>query len=121
MRDRQALTLENFHRIVPGQWTRQDVERFILEGERSTWQRMSMVRNQVLIGQALDRCIERLERLHLPAERHIRNVREQGNIGAAGCPSAVAQRLDKLHKGDQIVYAVLGAGLAWGGGYMEVQ
>jgi NTE family protein len=47
----------------------EDVERFILEGERATWQRMSMVRNQVLIGQALDRCVERLERLHLPAER----------------------------------------------------
>ncbi|HUR41338.1 MAG TPA: DUF3336 domain-containing protein [Verrucomicrobiae bacterium] len=46
-----------------------EVERFILEGERATWQRMSMVRNQVLIGQALDRCVERLERLHLPAER----------------------------------------------------
>ena len=46
-----------------------DVERFILEGERATWARMSMVRNQVLIGQALDRCVERLERLHLPAER----------------------------------------------------
>ena len=27
---------------------------------------------------------------------------------------------NKLHKGDQIVYAVLGAGLAWGGGYMKV-
>jgi TAG lipase/steryl ester hydrolase/phospholipase A2/LPA acyltransferase len=46
-----------------------DVERFILEGERATWARMSMVRNQVLIGQALDRCVERLERLHMPAER----------------------------------------------------
>jgi TAG lipase / steryl ester hydrolase / phospholipase A2 / LPA acyltransferase len=46
-----------------------DVERFILEGERATWQRMSMVRSQVRIGQALDRCVERLERLHLPAER----------------------------------------------------
>ena len=42
------------------------------------------------------------------------------NIAAAGMPSAVAQRLDALKKGDQIVYAVLGAGLAWGGGYMEV-
>lgn len=46
-----------------------DIERFILEGERATWQRMSMVRNQVLIGQALDRCVDRLERQHLPAER----------------------------------------------------
>lgn len=47
----------------------EDVERFILEGERATWARLSMIRNQVLIGQALDRCVERLERLHLPAER----------------------------------------------------
>ena len=62
-----------------------------------------------------------LGHLHLPEERHIHNVTEQGNIAAGGMPSAVAQRLDKLHKGDKIVYAVLGAGLAWGGGYMEVQ
>ncbi len=62
-----------------------------------------------------------LGHLHLPADRHIRNVQNQGNIAAAGAPSAIAQHLDKLHKGDQIVYAVLGAGLAWGGGYMEVR
>jgi 3-oxoacyl-[acyl-carrier-protein] synthase III len=58
--------------------------------------------------------------LHLPPEKHLRNVQSQGNIAAAGCPSVLAQNLDKLHKGDQIVYAVLGAGLAWGGGYLEV-
>jgi len=62
-----------------------------------------------------------LGHLHLPKDKHIMNVRTQGNIAAAGMPSAVAQKLDSLHKGDQIVYAVLGAGLAWGGGYMEVQ
>lgn len=39
-----------------------DVTRFILEGQRSSWTRMSMVRNQVAIGQTLERCIERLER-----------------------------------------------------------
>jgi len=61
-----------------------------------------------------------LGHLHLPESRHIRNVHTQGNIGAAGCPSSIAQYMDKLHKGDQIVYAVLGAGLAWGGGYMKV-
>lgn len=59
--------------------------------------------------------------LNLPKEHHISNVQSQGNIASAGMPSAIAQRLDKLKKGDQIVYAVLGAGLAWGGGYMEVQ
>ncbi len=61
-----------------------------------------------------------LGHLHLPPERSIHNVEKQGNIAAAGMPSAVAQRLDSLHKGDKIVYAVLGAGLAWGGGLMEV-
>lgn len=61
-----------------------------------------------------------LGHLHLPEERHIRNVKEQGNIAAAGAPSAIAQQIEKLHKGDQLVYAVLGSGLAWGGGYMEV-
>ena len=48
-------------------------------------------------------------------------MHEQGNIAAAGCPSTIAQNLGRLHKGDKLVYAVLGAGLAWGGGYMEVQ
>ena len=61
-----------------------------------------------------------LGHLKLPKERHIMNVRAQGNIAAAGMPSAVAQKLDSLRKGDKIVYAVLGAGLAWGGGCMEV-
>ncbi len=61
-----------------------------------------------------------LEHLKLPEKRHLRNVREQGNIAAAGCPSVLAQNWSQFKKGDQIVYAVLGAGLAWGGGYMEV-
>lgn len=59
--------------------------------------------------------------LGLPEERHIHNVAEQGNIASGGMPSAVAQRLDGLKRGDKIVYAVLGAGLAWGGGLMEVE
>jgi 3-oxoacyl-[acyl-carrier-protein] synthase-3 len=61
-----------------------------------------------------------LAHLKLPVERHLRNVHEQGNIAAAGCPSVIAQNWEKFHKGDQIVYAVVGAGLAWGGGYVEV-
>jgi 3-oxoacyl-[acyl-carrier-protein] synthase-3 len=62
-----------------------------------------------------------LGHLHLPEQKHLRNVHNQGNIAAAGAPSAIAQNLERLHKGDKIIYAVLGAGLAWGGGYMEVQ
>jgi 3-oxoacyl-[acyl-carrier-protein] synthase-3 len=61
-----------------------------------------------------------IDHLHLPPERHLRNVQDQGNIAAAGAPSVIAQNVERLHKGDQIIYAVLGSGLAWGGGYLEV-
>ncbi len=61
-----------------------------------------------------------LGHLGLPAERHLRNVREQGNIAAAGCPSVIAQNWDCLVPGDQLVYAVLGSGLSWGAGFVEV-
>ena len=60
-----------------------------------------------------------LHHLSLPEGKHLRNVHEQGNIAAAGAPSAIAQNLHRFNKGDKLVYAVLGAGLAWGGGYME--
>lgn len=39
----------------------QSVERFMLEGERATWPRMSMIRNQTLIAKTLGECIRRLE------------------------------------------------------------
>ena len=61
-----------------------------------------------------------LEHLHLPEERHLRNVHLQGNVAAAGCPSVLSQNWDRFSKGDRIVYAVVGAGLAWGGGCLEV-
>lgn len=41
--------------------TLESVKRFMLEGERSTWPRMEMIRNQTLISQTLDACVDRLE------------------------------------------------------------
>ncbi|MBI2384149.1 MAG: DUF3336 domain-containing protein [Gammaproteobacteria bacterium] len=38
------------------------VKRFILEGERAAWPRIETIRLQTAIGQALDRCVERLEK-----------------------------------------------------------
>ena len=61
-----------------------------------------------------------LGHLNLPEDRHLRNVQTQGNIAAAGCPSVIAQNWDRFHAGDKLIYAVVGSGLAWGGGYMEV-
>jgi NTE family protein len=37
------------------------VKRFMLEGERATWPRMEMIRNQTKISQTLDRCLDQLE------------------------------------------------------------
>ncbi|WP_238388356.1 patatin-like phospholipase family protein [Sinimarinibacterium sp. NLF-5-8] len=38
------------------------IKRFMLEGERATWPRIEMIRNQMLIGQTLTECLERVER-----------------------------------------------------------
>lgn len=54
-------TLWRFARVTANP-NLKDVKRFILEGERASWARMSMVRNQVAIGQTLERCVARLER-----------------------------------------------------------
>ncbi|MBI5240881.1 MAG: ketoacyl-ACP synthase III [Elusimicrobia bacterium] len=61
-----------------------------------------------------------LKTLDLPEERHLRNVQDQGNTAAAGVPSVLAQNLSRLKTGDRVVYAVVGSGLAWGAGVLEV-
>jgi 3-oxoacyl-[acyl-carrier-protein] synthase III len=50
----------------------------------------------------------------------LRNVQEHGNTAAAGVPTVVAQNLPRLKTGDRIIYAVVGSGLAWGAGLLEV-
>ena len=35
----------------------------MLEGERATWPRIEMIRNQTLISQTLDQCVRTLEQL----------------------------------------------------------
>ena len=39
----------------------ESIKRFMLEGERATWPRMEMIRNQTLISLTLDACLEKLE------------------------------------------------------------
>ena len=39
----------------------ESVQRFILEGERATWPRLSMIRNQTLIARTLADCLRKLE------------------------------------------------------------
>lgn len=65
--------------------TLESVQRFMLEGERSTWPRIEMIRNQTLISQTLDRCVDRLEHTsvnanvcELPKKPGLRVVRNRG-------------------------------------------
>jgi TAG lipase / steryl ester hydrolase / phospholipase A2 / LPA acyltransferase len=37
-----------------------EVEDYILEGERSTWPKLAMIRNQTMISQTLDGCLDRI-------------------------------------------------------------
>lgn len=55
------------------------------------------------------------ERAEIPADHHLFNVDEFGNGGAAGAPSVLSQYWDKLRAGDEIILAVVGSGLTWGG------
>lgn len=51
------------------------VTRFILEGERATWKRIAMIRNQSMISQTLNRCMQRLEAEALqPKQRRLKAV-----------------------------------------------
>jgi 3-oxoacyl-[acyl-carrier-protein] synthase III len=48
-------------------------------------------------------------------DRHLYNVDEFGNCGAAGSASVVSQYWEHLEDGEEICLAVVGAGLSWGG------
>jgi NTE family protein len=62
----------------------ESVKRFMLEGERATWPRIEMIRNQTMISQTLDRCVDKLEHassgvsvVQLPRKPGLRVVRQR--------------------------------------------
>ena len=60
------------------------------------------------------------KKLKIPAEKHLFNVDQYGNCGAAGAPSVLSQHWDQFVVGDSITLVVVGAGLTWGGMSIEV-
>ena len=52
-------------------------------------------------------------------DRHLYNVDQFGNCGAAGAPSVLSQNWTRFKNGDQIILVVVGAGLTWGGMVIE--
>lgn len=59
--------------------------------------------------------------MEITKENHLYNVNRFGNCGAAGAPSNLSENWDKFQTGDQIIMAVVGAGLTWGGVLIEVK
>lgn len=72
--------------------------------------------NEFFIGhQANLRMLENVcRRLGVPPEKHLSNVREFGNCGAAGAPSVLSQHWEVLGA-CAVNLAVVGSGLCWGG------
>ncbi len=58
--------------------------------------------------------------LNIPAAKHLFNVDQYGNCGAAGAPSVLSQHYADFVAGDRIALVVVGAGLTWGGMVIEV-
>jgi len=48
-------------------------------------------------------------------QRHLHNVEDFGNCGAAGAPSVLSQRWGEFRDGDEVAVVVVGSGLTWGG------
>jgi 3-oxoacyl-[acyl-carrier-protein] synthase-3 len=50
----------------------------------------------------------------IPPTNHWHNVTHLGNQAGAGAPAVLSEHWDKIQQGQQIVVAVVGAGLSWG-------
>jgi 3-oxoacyl-[acyl-carrier-protein] synthase-3 len=60
------------------------------------------------------------KRAEIPHERHLYNVEQFGNQGAAGAPTVLSQNWERFSAGDEIAMVVVGSGLTWGGLLIEV-
>ncbi len=61
-----------------------------------------------------------VSRAGIDSDRHLFNVQDFGNCGAAGAPSVLSQNWERFQTGDEILLAVVGAGLTWGAVTLEV-
>lgn len=78
--------------------------------------RLYFIGHQANLGMLRTTC----ERGGISPDRHLFNVDEYGNCGAAGAPSVLSQNWEKFMPGDEIALVVVGSGLTWGGLLMRV-
>lgn len=55
------------------------------------------------------------ERSGIAEDRHLHNVQDFGNQGAAGAPAVLSQNWDRFSPGEEVGLVVVGSGLTWGG------
>ncbi len=60
-----------------------------------------------------------MEHLHVAPERHLYDIENFGNRGAAGAPSVLSTYWEKFQSGDLIILAVVGSGLTWGAALLK--
>ena len=58
-------------------------------------------------------------KLEISEDKHLFNVDEFGNQGAAGAPVVLSSNWEKFKPGQLILVSVVGSGLTWGGALME--
>ena len=60
------------------------------------------------------------DRMNIAPERHLYNVDQFGNCGAAGAPGVLSQNWESFVAGDEIILVVVGSGLTWGGAVLRI-
>lgn len=59
-------------------------------------------------------------RAEINPARHMHNIEDYGNCGAAGAPSVLSQNWEKLSAGSELAMVVVGSGLTWGGALFDI-
>lgn len=59
------------------------------------------------------------KRLEIAEDKHLYNIDQFANQGAAGAPSVLSQNWDRFKPGEIVVIAVVGAGLTWGAALLK--
>jgi 3-oxoacyl-[acyl-carrier-protein] synthase-3 len=60
-------------------------------------------------------------RAGIDSARHLYNVDARGNCGCAGAAAVLSERFSAFRPGDDVLLAVVGAGLTWGGALLHFQ
>ncbi len=79
------------------------------------WQKDSFIGHQANYTM-LEQIVSNRE---IPAESHWHNVRHIGNQAGASAPAVISMHWDKIKPKQNVVVAVVGAGLSWGSALLE--